>query len=88
MDGQECEALWDDGTLIIDKALMDQARLVEALGETRCLQELGIDIPCRVDLFEPKNLMASLLVALDQVSDVRLALADEPDRWQIWPSVP
>ena len=78
----ECEALWHDGTLVIDEPLLDQASVVEALGETSCL--LGVSLPCRVDPSQPQSLMVSLLVALDEVCDVRLALAEDPAEWREW----
>lgn len=78
----ECEALWQTGTLVIDKPLLDRAMIVEALGETYYLPRLGLSSPCFIDTAQPGVLMLTLVRGLDAVHEVRVARADDPDTWR------
>lgn len=88
VDGQECEALWNHGLLVVDEALLDRARVVEALGETFYMRPPGVEVSCRVDTRDPLALMSTLVRALDHLHDARAVLAKEPDTWQPWDMTP
>lgn len=84
VDGEECEALWNHGLLVVDEALLDRASVVDALGETFYVRPLGVDVLCRMDTGDPLALMSTLVRALDRLHDARAVLANEPGTWKAW----